>query len=84
MPLDVDSDDYGLRVSLGLRRNPITDRLEAHMELKEHKGDGTTTVQEGIFPVGDDVLYERLQEHSNNYLRRLANEWAKHEKQTRR
>lgn len=86
MPLDASKpNEFGLRMSVGLRRNPITDRLEVHVNLQQYDGfteKGVTTVTEGIFPIGDDMLYDRLQEHSNNILRRLANEWEKHEKLT--
>ena len=87
MPLDASNyDDFALKAEVGLRRSRLTQRLEVYVVLKsfdEAAGrEGTTTVQEGTFPIGDDMLYDRLQEHSNNILRRLANEWEKHEKFT--
>lgn len=74
------SKEVAVRMSLGLRRNPLTQKLEAHMQLQQFVGEGTTTVQEGTFAIGEDQLYSRLQEHLNNYLRQLTNNFDKLER----
>lgn len=51
---------------------------------QQNVGGTITTLQEGTFPIGDDMLYDRLQEHVNNYLRQMANRYTTYEQLKRR
>lgn len=75
--------EIGVRMSLGLRRDPLTSKLTAFLDLKEYAGESATTVQEGTFTIGEDQLYSRLQEHLNNYLRQLVNRHSQLERTIR-
>lgn len=72
--------DFGTRMSLGLRRDPLTGRLRVYLELKQHVNGATTTLQEASYEIGEDQLFSRLQEHANNCLLRLTQTYQRLEK----
>jgi hypothetical protein len=53
----------------------MSSRLEVDVRLIEVVGGVATTVQEGTFKVGEDMRFDRLQEHANNCLRQLVNRY---------
>lgn len=72
--------EVGVRMSLGIRRDPMTSRLRVYLTLQQHVGEKTTTLQEASYEIGEDQLFSRLQEHSNNCLLRLAQTFQRLEK----
>lgn len=61
----------------------MTGRLEVDLRLQTLRSGSVTTVQEGTFAVGEDQLFSRLQEHLNNYLRQLTNQFENLERTLR-
>lgn len=85
MPLANDLEPAAVRMQVALRRRPLDNKLEVRLDVQSYTAEGKlTTLQEGHFTVGDDMLFDRLQEHTNNYLRRLVNEHNRLENEHKR
>jgi hypothetical protein len=81
MPLE-SKFEPAMRLEMSMRRRPIDNRLEVRLDVQKLGENQTsvTTIAESCVTIGDDMLFDRLQEHTNNYLRRFVNEWTRLEK----
>lgn len=66
-----------MRLQVALRRSPLTNQLEIRLDLQEWQGSSVVTLQDGHFRLGEDMLFDRMQEHTNNFLRRFVSEWTR-------